>query len=313
MVCMHKVELSRQLNRMKLLFPKEYCFYPKSWIVPEQFAEMSAHCRQLRSPEVFILKPDAGSQGDGIVLMTNPHSVYLAPALIKPSVVQTYIADPYLIENFKFDLRVYVVLKSLEPLEFYICREGLARFCTEHYQKPTPKNLHKCYMHLTNYSLNKHSANYVQSEADDSGSKRKISSVFKLLKEKGCDVKKIWKDIDGVVCKTIIAVVPVLKLEMQIATAELKKQFQCFQILGFDILLDANLKAYLLEVNSSPSLRIDYEEEISPSQTELFLSMTDLEIKLPIIMDSLKLVCNNTRYVEYCCMGQSTVRIFSVP
>lgn len=297
MDALHKVELTRQLNRMKLLFPKEYSFYPKSWIVPEQFAEISAYSTRSRSQDIFILKPDAGSQGEGIILTNNPQSLCLTPAVLtKPSVVQVYVAEPFLIEKLKFDLRVYVVVKSLEPLEFYICREGLARFCTERYQKPTSKNLHKCFMHLTNYSLNKRSTNYVQSDADDSGSKRKISSVFKLLNEQGCDVIKVWKDIDDLVCKTIIAVVPALKLEMHIATAELKKQLKCFQILGFDILLDTNLKPYLLEVNSSPSLRIDYEEELNSGRTEFFLSTTDLEIKLPVIKDSMKLVCNKTRY-----------------
>lgn len=296
METLHKVELTRQLNRMKLLFPKEYSFYPKSWIVPEQFAELSAHCSRSKSTDMFILKPDAGSQGEGIVLTNNPQAFCLDPsALTKPSVFQVYIAEPHLIEKYKFDLRLYVVVKNIEPLEFYICREGLARFCTEHYQKPTIKNLHKSYMHLTNYSLNKHSTNYVHSDADDSGSKRKVSSVFKLLKSQGWDVDKVWKGIDDVVCKTLIAVVPALKLEMHIATAGLKKQIQCFQILGFDILLDKKLNPYLLEVNSSPSLRIDYEEENSSGRTELLLSTTDLEIKLPVITDSLKLICNDIR------------------
>ena len=37
-----------------------------------------------------------------------------------------------------------------------------------------------------------------------------------------------------------------------------------FQILGFDILLLQDLRAMLLEVNANPSMRIDYEKDVSP-------------------------------------------------
>ena len=237
----------------------------------------------------FILKPDGGSQGDGIFLTQSVHDLQLSTALARPSVIQEYITEPYLLEKFKFDLRIYVVLKCLDPLQVYICREGMARFCTEHYNPPTPKNIFKAYMHLTNYSLNKYSSGYVQSDADNKGSKRKLSAVFRQLANEGCDIKRLWADIDKVVCQTMIALVPILKLQNQVISAELKQKLKCFQILGFDILLDKNLNPLLLEVNSSPSLRIDHEEEVSPGKVEHVISVTDLDIKLPVVKDAMVL------------------------
>lgn len=291
----HKVELTRQISRLQLLFPQEFSFYPKTWILPEEYGELLAYASKEKKPPTFISKPDGGSQGDGIFLMQNVHDVHLSPALAKSSIIQEYIAEPYLLEKFKFDLRIYVVLKSLEPLQVYICREGMARFCTEHYHPPTPKNIFKTYMHLTNYSLNKHSPGYVQSDSGDKGSKRKLSAVFKQLEKEGCNVKGLWAEIDKVACQTIIALVPILKLQNQVISAELKQKLSCFQILGFDILLDKNLKPILLEVNSSPSLRIDHEEEVSPGKVEYFVSTTDMEIKLPIIKDSMLLAWQHKR------------------
>lgn len=55
-------------------------------------------------------------------------------------VVQQYIDNILIIDNKKFDLRLYVLISSIDPLIVYINDEGLARFCTEDYQPPNEKN-----------------------------------------------------------------------------------------------------------------------------------------------------------------------------
>jgi tubulin polyglutamylase TTLL7 len=72
-------------------------------------------------------------------------------------VAQEYISNPMLIEGHKFDLRVYVLLVSVDPITMYLYDDGLTRLCTEKYDKPTSGNLDNLFMHLTNYSINKHS------------------------------------------------------------------------------------------------------------------------------------------------------------
>lgn len=86
----------------------------------------------------FIVKPDGGSQGEGIYLIREPGELRpaVAGAQARQAVVQEYIRKPLLVDKLKFDIRLYVLLKSLEPLEVYIAKEGLTRFCTEPYQVP---------------------------------------------------------------------------------------------------------------------------------------------------------------------------------
>ena len=55
----------------------------------------------------------------------------------------------------QFDMRVYVVVTSVDPLRVYLFKDGLVRLATEPYVVPTAKNLAHTRMHLTNYAINK--------------------------------------------------------------------------------------------------------------------------------------------------------------
>lgn len=179
----------------------------------------------------FIVKPDSGCQGDGIYLIKDPCDGRLTGTLHnRPAVVQEYIRKPLLIDKLKFDIRLYVLLKSLDPLEIYIAKDGLSRFCTEPYQEPNPQNLHHVFMHLTNYSLNIHSGKFVHSDSASTGSKRTFSSILCRLSSKGVDIKKVWSDIISLVIKTVIALTPELKVFYQSDIPTGRPGPTCFQV-----------------------------------------------------------------------------------
>lgn len=48
-----------------------------------------------------------------------------------------------------------------------------------------------------------------------------------------------------------------------------------FQLFGVDVMIDADLEPYLLEVNSDPAIYHD-EESVKPYQIEMFKTLLDL-------------------------------------
>lgn len=66
---------------------------------------------------------------------------------------------------------------------------------------------------------------------------------------------KLWEDIEDIIIKTLISAHPVVKHNYQSCFPNHTTGCACFEILGFDILLDRNLKPWLLEVRKeSPAV-----------------------------------------------------------
>ncbi len=126
--------------------------------------------------------------------------------------VQEYLNDPYLIEGLKFDMRLYVLVLSCEPMKIFLHKEGLVRFATEQYQKidlnGDRDSLKNMFIHLTNYALNKDNAAFRQATSvdDNLGHKRSITSLMTTLKEEGKDVDLLMMEIKDVVIKTMLSI-----------------------------------------------------------------------------------------------------------
>lgn len=123
------------------------------------------------------------------------------------------MAKPYLIDGFKFDLRLYVLVNGISPLRIYLYKDGLARFATVPYQMPAPKNLDNLCMHLTNYAINKESEDFVQNDdetRDDIGSKRSFAFVLSHIESNyGTQAKdEVLSKIKDIIIKTMCMAQP---------------------------------------------------------------------------------------------------------
>ena len=264
--------LASNLRKLKKVFAEEYNFFPRTWVAPLDTLELKLFLST--SSSYFIVKPEASCQGRGIFLTRRLEEIDT-----KKHVVQEYISNPYLIDGFKFDLRVYVLLTGCYPLRVFIYKEGLARFATSKYSIPSPENICDECMHLTNYAVNKMSSNFIHNQdptIDDIGHKRSMTSIFKHLQAQGKDIIKLQAQIDDIIIKTLCCVQPILAHYYKASQPSDLSNSMCFEILGFDIIIDSNLTPFVLEVNHTPSFSTD--------------SPLDWEIKKNLITDTLKLL-----------------------
>jgi hypothetical protein len=312
--CCRKALFSTLLCRIQKLLPPSASlndgrFIPKQWALPRDAALLqadvdAARAAALEAPggarPLYIVKPDAGCQGQGIEITPEPsrQSPYKREA-----VVQEYIGRPLLLDGLKFDLRLYVLVTSVGgdadngPMRCFLCREGMARFAVEPFDGADVRSVHA---HLTNYSLNKKSGSFVATDEADGGcgSKRTVSSTFAALVAAGlvADVEGLWGRIGALVTRGLSVMQPVLASSRCHWSAN-----PCFQILGFDVLLDEACEPWLIEINDHPSLRIDREygaashggqrAGLRPSaEYDTELSRVDERIKVPMLADALRIV-----------------------
>lgn len=113
------------------------------------------------------------------------------------------------------------------------------------------------------------------------GHKRSVSSVFKLLAERGVNIEELKAKIHDVTIKTIICGLPLMSHQYKYSQPEDYSGSMCFHILGLDIMLNNKAEPILLEVNHTPSFTTD--------------TPLDHHIKSSLIRDTLVLMNINVK------------------
>uniref|UniRef100_A0A8C0N540 Tubulin tyrosine ligase like 7 n=1 Tax=Canis lupus familiaris TaxID=9615 RepID=A0A8C0N540_CANLF len=214
--------LARNMTKMIKSRPLDYTFVPRTWIFPAEYTQFQNYMKELkkkRKQKTFIVKPANGAMGHGISLIRNGDKLPSQDHLI----VQEYIEKPFLMEGYKFDLRIYILVTSCDPLKIFLYHDGLVRMGTEKYIPPNESNLE-------------------------------------------------------LVVKTLIVAEPhVLHAYRMCRPGQPPgSESVCFEVLGFDILLDRKLKPWLLEINRAPSFGTDQK--------------IDYDVKRGVLLNALKLL-----------------------
>ena len=178
------------------------------------------------------------------------------------------------------------MVTSFNPLEAFIYDEGFVRLSTVKYST-APEDIDNLFIHLTNSSIQCKNTEALPdsqarstwdandrdhpmskaSEDEKGGTKLSLAYLWRRLRETLSEdaIVALKQSINEVIVKSLVCVEDAIP-----------NQINSFELFGYDILIDRQLKPWLIEVNSSPSMGIDND--------------LDRRIKGTLIDDTLRLI-----------------------
>eukprot|EP01035_Chromulina_nebulosa_P017840 gene17840-23452_t len=256
-----------------------YDFIPTTFLLPKEYSIFVEEFKRVGG--IWIMKPIGSAQGKGIFLFTRLNEISdwktdyksLRPSQmnsklvhednkeVEAYVVQRYLQFPLLIGGKKFDIRLYALVTSFTPLKVYQYRRGFARFTNSRYSSD-PQDIYNGFMHLTNVAIQKTADNY----DERTGGKMELQALKLYLMSKfGIErTDSLFWEIQMIILRSLLAVQPVMIHDRH-----------CFELYGYDIIIDQDLKPWLLEVNASPSLTANTREDYL-MKTEMLHGMLDI-------------------------------------
>ncbi len=205
----------------------------------------------------WILKPPSSSCGRRIRVAPSFAEIGVAPhddwVQTHRPLVQRYLETP-LLDGHKFTFRVYVVLTGLDPLRIYVYGDGLTRIASRKYSTDRD-SFDDPFVHLDSIDVNDKNSEAPEFAIPTLETEGLRSTIMRTLDHfvvtAGIDKAKVWRDIETVIVKSVLCA----EGEMLAGVRNLvRHRGSCFDLLGYDILLDKEFKPWIIEINHSPSM-----------------------------------------------------------
>ena len=289
----NKIEFNQHLTNKKGLYQslKNYCkalnfdlfdFVPLTFHIKggekdpeflkffEAFNNTEQEKKKNKCQNLWIIKPGENSnRGQGISVsccIDQIKGIINDTTLSKPNeirtyIIQKYIEKPFLVHKRKFDFRCYALVTSLNGvLQAYFYSDGYLRTTSCEYNIKDSSNN---FIHLTNDAIQKHCEEYGKYE---DGNKLSYKDFQRYL-DYHCSDKKV-----NFLSDILPKIKNLAKDSIQAAYIKLdpNRRLHCIEILGYDFMLDSNLKPWLIEVNTNPCLELasGYLSMLIPAMVE---------------------------------------------
>ncbi|THD28610.1 Tubulin polyglutamylase TTLL4 [Fasciola hepatica] len=279
-----KDRLWKNLVHMQMRCGKDsFNFMPQTFCLPTDLDALKKVWDEEGAAQRWILKPNTTFRFTRIpcVIFMKMRFDLLYEARQTLNDVVRYLARPFLINESKFDLRIYVYISSINPLRVYIHEDGLVRFASQKYTNSS-RCLGNRFIHLTNYSINRLNSEYVSNTNDQAtkGHKWSLRALWAYLRSQGISPAPVWSSIKDVVVKTAISTEAAFNAAVN---SYCNHACSVHEVFGFDIFLDEDLQPWLLEVNVSPSMHSDspLDAKIKGNMVRDMLNISGLHLPEP--------------------------------
>ena len=180
-------------------------------------------------------------------------------------IIQKYIERPYLYKGRKCDIRIWVLITH--KMEAYIFKEGHLKASSVNYDIDNFDS----FVHLTNYSLQKYNKSFSKFEKGNEISFKNFQDFINGKEDSFNFREIIFPKFIEIVKNTVLCAKNKINL---------KNRKYCFEILGYDFMMDEDKNVYLIEINTNPGLEIssDLIGELVPRMIDnaLLLTVDDL-------------------------------------
>ena len=200
---------------------------------------------------VWILKPSDGGKGSGIKVVDSLEKIDAHFDALEDGsiawVASEYIQAPLLLQPGarKFDVRIWALLDA--QYNVHVWRNGVLRTCSVPFTLD-PASLDDPFVHLSNHCIQTQAEAYGRHES--ATNEVWLEDFDAYLKEHHASsveghLAPQWR---AIIKETLGAAREFMEVD------PFEPPYNCFQVFGFDFMVDADLKVWLVEVNSSPAI-----------------------------------------------------------
>ncbi|XP_053688169.1 probable tubulin polyglutamylase ttll-15 [Sabethes cyaneus] len=162
--------------------------------------------------------------------------------------IQEFIDNPLLVDGYKFDIGVYTVITSVDPLRVYIYKgDALFRYCPVKYYPFDADNVDKYIVgddYLPSWEVPALKPFYTKLGF---GMKESFDAYLRSV---GRDPTTIWEQVEDAIRLAILSKESLLANILPRYAS--KRNF--FEMMRFDLVVDNTLRVFLMEANMSPNL-----------------------------------------------------------
>lgn len=250
----------------------------KSFFRAVQKQDLKVSKTHYSGANIWLIKPSENNRGRGIQIFNSISSFksimtdLISGKASKKSrrgtyIIQKYIESPLLINSRKFDIRVWVLVTN--ELKCYWYKEGYIRTSSNEFSIED-SSLSDNFIHLTNNAVQKESVEYSKYEKGNQISFEDFEKIFNG--QQGFDFENIKSEI---------------KKEMRICLNSVLNKLNpnsrtgCFEIFGFDFIVDSEFSVWLIECNTNPCIELSSPllERIIPDMLSEAFEITVPEFK----------------------------------
>ena len=176
-------------------------------------------------------------------------------------IIQKYIERPFLYKGRKCDIRIWVLLTH--KMESYIFKEGHLKASSVNFDTDNFDS----FVHLTNYSLQKYNKCFSKFEKGNEISFKSFQDFINTQENSFNFYEEIFPKFIEIIKHTMLCAKNKINLN---------NRNYCFEIFGYDFMMDEDKNIYLIEINTNPGLEIssDLIGELVPRMIDDALLLT---------------------------------------